>query len=166
MSIPNLMMPSLRDSQVWYSFCEFWAYLFSNRVWSADVVNRPRLFINTLNQDQIAWNFNWIFITWIHSSPQLHMAWRLWKGKIPHVQMCFMYMLAFLWQIFWIWVSIFWCQHICIIYWQLMDQTARFMNIERQHLMSSIVDSINSWMIACQVCSSCHIYLTQVSIFE
>jgi hypothetical protein len=60
-----------------------------------------------IDQDQIAYNFNWIFITRIHSSPQFHVDWRLWKGKILCVQMYFMYMLV-LWSIwwwcFWIWV--------------------------------------------------------------
>ena len=77
---------------------------------SSDIVNRPRLFVNTLNQDRIAWNFNWIFITWIHSSLRSHVAWRLWKGKIPHVQMYFMYTLvlrSILWQCSRIGVGIF-----------------------------------------------------------
>ena len=37
---------------------------------------------------------------------------------------------------------------------------------ERQYLMSSIVGSTTSWMIACQAYSSCLIYLTQVSILK
>lgn len=88
-----------------------WVLGLFMRARSADVVNRPRLFANTLNRDQIAWNFNWIFITWIHSSRRLHVAWRLWKGKILRVQMYFMYMLvlqSISWQCFQIWVSIFW----------------------------------------------------------
>ena len=134
-----------------------------------DIVNRPRCFVNTLNQDWIAWNFNWIFITWIHSSLRSHMAWRLWKGKIPHVQMYFMYTLvlqSMSWQCSWIGVGIFRCHDKCIIYWQFTNQTAQFMNIARQDLMSSIIDSTTSWMIACQTCSSCDIYLTQVSIHK
>ena len=80
-----------------------------------------------------------------------------------------MYMLvlrSILWWCFLIEVGIFQCHDKCIIYWQFMNQTAQFMNIARQHLMSSIVDLTTSWTIACQVCLSCHINLTQVSIFS
>ena len=72
---------------------------------------------------------------------------------------------SILWQCFRIGVGIFQC-HECILCWYFVNQAAQFMNIARQHLMYSIVDSTTLWMIGRQACSFCHIYLTQVSILE
>ena len=112
---------------------------------------RQNLSEGTLSQDWTVWNFSWISTTWINFSPPLHMAWRLLRDRIKLVLMYFMYTLVLqwiLWQCFRTDVSFQVIQHSLshhqARYWNFDIQIALSTNITRQHLMSSIADSITS----------------------
>ena len=112
---------------------------------------RQNLSKNTLSQDQTVSNFSWISTTWINFSPPLHVAWRLLRDRIQLVLMYFMYTLVLrwiLWRCFQTEVSFRVIQHLLLHhrarYWNFDIQIALSTNIARQHLTSSIADSITS----------------------
>jgi hypothetical protein len=112
---------------------------------------RQNLSKNTLSQDWTVSNFSWISTTWINFSPPLHVAWSLLRDRIWLVLMYFTYTLVLqwiLWQCFQTEVSFWVVQHSLshhqARYWNFDIQIALSTNIARQHLTSSITDSITS----------------------
>jgi hypothetical protein len=113
--------------------------------------NRQNLSENTLSQDRTVSNFSWISTTWINFSPPSHVAWRLLRDRIRLVLMYFTYTLVLqwiLWRCFQTEVNFRVIQHSLLHhrarYWNFDIQIALSTNIARQHLMSSIADSITS----------------------
>ena len=104
-----------------------------------------------LSQDQTVSNLSWISTMWMNFLPPLHAAWKLLRDRIQLVLMYFTYTLVLqwiLWQCFQIEVNFWVIQHLSLHhwarYWNSDIQIALSMNIARQHLVSSITDSITS----------------------